>query len=260
MPRCKDLLILFGNILLVLLFAWTFYFTNNVDAQGVPNEGFTLSWPEHLGRTGEETITCLAVPRELEQEIRDRVEKGDETYTAACRITESLVVLLGQLGRNSDPLSVLDLARRDKPIELVRGLPWAERIMKDKSGTPYIVVGAAHLGDVFHSIVSIYSTRTWEQTVLAKQVGVDNQNDFLECPEKGGYGYDTTKNVLQETHRYEDQNGDSFEDIVVETKETSCSTHNSKTSTIVFLATDHGFKKATPSRSSKKSSVRARRP
>jgi hypothetical protein len=209
----------------------------------VSSEGASLSWPGHLGTTREKAVTCLIVSQELEHEIQDRLKKGHE-YTTACRITESLVVLLREFGGNGDPLVVLDLTRRDEPIELSRGLPWVERILKDKSNTPYIVVGGTSLGDLYYSIVSIYSTSTWEQTILARQVGVDNQNGFLECPEKGGYGYDTTKSIFEEKHRYEDQNGDGFEDIIIETVETSCSTHKSKTSTEVFLATDHGFKKA----------------
>jgi hypothetical protein len=224
----------------------------------VSSEGASLSWPAHLGKTGEKAVTCLIVSPELEHEIQDRLKKGHE-YTTACRITESLVVFLRQFGANGDPLVVLDLTRRDEPIELSRGLPWVERILKDKSNTPYIVVGGAMLGDLFCSTVSIYSTSTWEQTILARQVGVENPPGFLECPEKGAYGYDTTKNIFEEKHRYEDQNGDGFEDIIVETVETSCSTLRSKTSTEVFLATDHGFEKKAPLQPSRKRKGQARR-
>jgi hypothetical protein len=130
--------------------------------------------------------------------------------------------------------------------------------LKDKSNTLYLVVGGARLSiGLYASIISIFSTITWEETILARQSGVDNQLGFLECPERGEYGYDTTKSIFEEKHRYEDQNGDGFEDIIVETLETSCSTHKSKTSTEVFLATDHGFKKAARPQRSRKSRSRS---
>jgi hypothetical protein len=224
----------------------------------VSSEGVSLSWPGHLGRLGEEEVRCLTVSSELEHQIQNRLGKGD-TYTTACRITESLVVLLAEHGSNGDPLGVLDLERQGEPIELLRGLPWIERTLKDKSGVLHIVVGGSGLSlGLFGSTVFIYSTRTWKQTILARQFGVDSQGEFLECPEKGGYGYDTTKKVFQEKHRYEDQNGDGFEDIIVETVETSCSTYESRTSTEVFLATDHGFKKKAPLQPSRKRKGQAR--
>lgn len=223
----------------------------------VSSEIVSLTWPGHLGRFGEEGVRCLSVSAELEHQIQNRLGKGD-TYTSACQITESLVVLLAEHGSNGDPLGVLDLSRQGGPIELLRGLPWIERTLKDRSGDLHIVVGGAGLSlGLYGSTVSIYSTRTWKQTILARQFGVDRQDEFLECPEKGGYGYDTTKKVFQEKHRYEDQNRDGFEDIIVETVETSCSTYKSKTSTEVFLATDHGFKKAARLQPSRKSPSRS---
>ena len=46
---------------------------------------------------------------------------------------------------------------------------------------------------------------------------VSTNGTGLEYPEKGGYGYETMKQVVEEKHTYEDQNGDGFEDIIVET-------------------------------------------
>jgi hypothetical protein len=226
----------------------------NPNSVRISSKGVSLSWPAHLAKLGEEGVRCFTVSSELEQQIQDRLGKGN-TYTTACRITESLVVLLAEHGSNSDPLSVLDLTRPGRPIELLRGLPWIERTLKDKSGVLHLIVGGAGLSLGFYgSTVSIFSTKTWKETILARQSGIDNQQyDVLECPEKGGYGYNTTKKVFQETHRYEDQDGDGFEDIIVETVETSCSTNKSRTSTAVFLATDHGFKKAARPQRSRKS-------
>lgn len=222
-----------------------------------PSSASALSWPGHLGLLGEEAVHCLTVSPELERQIQERLEQGD-TYTTACRITESIFVLLTERGGNGDPLGVLDLTRQGGPIEISRGLPWVERILRDRSNTPNIVVGGARLSfGLYGSMLSIYSTKTWKQTILARQFGVDTQDGgFLQCPERGGYGYETTKKVFQEKHRYEDQNGDGFEDIIVETVETSCLTHESKASTAVFLATMQGFKKATPAKTSRKKPVR----
>jgi hypothetical protein len=184
----------------------------NPNSVRISSEGVSLPWPGRLGKLGEEGVRCLPVSSELEHQISDRLGEGD-TYTTACRITESLVVLLAEHGSNGDPLGVLDLDRQGGPIELLRGLPWIERTLKDKSEVLHIVVGGASLRDgLLGSIVSIYSTKTWKQTILTRQFGIDSQDGFLECPEKGGYGYDTTKKVIEEKHRYEDQNGDGSEE------------------------------------------------
>lgn len=127
-----------------------------------------------------------------------------------------------------------------------------ERILKDKSGTLHIVVGGARLTlGLYTSAVSIYSIKTWAGLSLARTEGIETGGS-LECPEKGGYGYDTMKLIIEETHSIEDQNGDGFEDISVETTETSCSTHKSRISNKVFLATDKGFKETTVLQSSQK--------
>lgn len=217
-----------------------------------------LYWPSYLGESGEKGVACLSGPTELQHEIEDRLGKA-HVYTTACQITELLFILLAQNGGNGDPLGVLDLTRQGGPIKLIQGLPWVERILKDKSGTLHIVVGAAVLRlGLYGSIVQIYSTKTWEGLTLARAEGKQNQQSgFWECSEKGDDGYETTKQIVEEKHRYEDQNGDGFEDIVVETVETSCATYKSKISNKVFLATDHGFKEAAPP--SKKSKVRPRR-
>jgi hypothetical protein len=203
-----------------------------------------LFWPDYLsGKTGGKGVACLPTPAEFGHEIEGRLGK-DHLFTTACQITESLFILLREKGGNADPLGVLDLTRQGGPIELTRGLPWVDRILKDKSGTMHIVVGGAVLRMGFYgSAVDVYSTKTWKRMLLARAEGIENGSS-LECPEKGGYGYEATKQVLEEKHTYEDQNRDGFEDIVVETVETSCSTYKSRTNKTVFLATDHGFKEA----------------
>ena len=164
----------------------------NPDPVIVPSAGTKLSWPNNLGKSGKRGVACLSGPTESAHQIEDRLGKN-HVYTTACQITESLFVLLDEHGGNGDPLGILDLTRRGEPIELIRGLPWVERILKDKSGTRHIVVGGAVLRMGFYgSTVSIYSTRTWEGLILARAEGIENGGSSLECPEKGGYGYETS--------------------------------------------------------------------
>ncbi|MGC4095676.1 MAG: lysozyme inhibitor LprI family protein [Nitrospira sp.] len=230
----------------------------NPDPVIVIDKGASLSWPNYLGKSGEEGVTCLSGSTELAHKIQDRLGHN-HTYTTACQITESLFLLLDEQGGNRDPLDVLDLTRRGGPIKLIRGLPWAEKLLKDKSGTLHIVVGGAGLSLGFYgSTVRIYSTKSWEGVDLAHTEGIDNGSS-LECPEKGGYGYETIKNILEAIYRYEDHNSDGFEDIVVETVTTTCATHKSRSVTKVFLATENGFKVVTPLETSQKSNTKQRR-
>lgn len=228
----------------------------NPDPVIVPGEGKNLSWPNHLGKSEDAGVTCLSGQAELQQQIEDRLG-NNHIYTTACQIMDSIFMLLDENGGNGDPLGVLDLTRRGGPIQLMRGLPWLERILKDKSGTVHIVAGGAGLSQgLYGSLVSIYSTKSWEGLMIARSVGIDNQSSVLQCPEKGGYGYEATKEVLQETHKYEDTNGDGVEDVVVETLTTFCTSGKAKTTTKTFLATESGFKEVSLLQPSKKSDLR----
>ncbi len=216
-----------------------------------PSSASALSWPGHLGG---EAVRCLTISPEDEHQVADRLGT-DDSYTTACRVTESIVMLLAERGRNGDSLGVLDLKKTGSPIELGRGLPWIEKTLQDKSGVVHIVAGNGTLRDGNWSyLLALYSTITWSRTDFARRSGPDSE--VMVCPEAGEYNYSFTPKLVEESHRYEDRNGDGFEDIVVETVETSCLTQKSKASTAVFLATMQGFKKATPSKTSQKKPVR----
>jgi|CXWL01.1.fsa_nt_gi uncharacterized protein YecT (DUF1311 family) len=230
----------------------------NPDPVIVPGEGKSLSWPNHLGRSEERGVACISGAAGFERQIEERLG-STHVYTTACQIADSIVMLLDEYGGNSDPIGVLDLTKRGGPIELGRGLPWLEKVIKDKSGALHIVVGNTVLRLGFlGSQLTLYSIKTWDGLAIANSSGVDDQSGSLQCPEKGGYGYETTREVLKETHKYEDRNGDGFEDIVVETVITSCASGKTKTITKTFLATESGFKEAPTNQASNK--VRSRRP
>lgn len=219
-----------------------------------PSSASALSWPGNVGLLGEEAVQCLAISPEDEHQVTDRLGT-DDAYTTACRVTESIVMLWAERGGNADSLGVLDLKRNGSPIELGRGLPWIEKTLRDKAGVLHIVAGNGTLRDGnWDAILSLYSTTTWSRIDLARRSGPDS--NFMVCPEAGEYNYSFTPKLVQESHRYEDRNRDGFEDIIIETVETSCLTHESKASTAVFLATMQGFKKATPSKTSRKKPVR----
>ena len=216
-----------------------------------PSSASALSWPGHLGG---EAVRCLTISPEDEHQVADRLGT-DDSYTTACRVTESIVMLLSEQGGNGDSLGVLDLKKTGSPIELGRGLPWIEKTLRDKSGVVHIVAGTGTLrDDNWHYLLSLYSTTTWSRIDFARRSGPDS--NVMVCPEAGEYNYSLTTELVQESHRYEDRNGDGVEDIVVETVETFCLTQKSKASTAVFLATMQGFKKATPSKTSQKKPVR----
>lgn len=228
----------------------------NPDPVIVPGKGKTLSWPNHLGRSEERRVACLAENAGFEGQVEERLG-SNHFYTTACQIADSVVMLLDENGGNSDPIGVLDLTKRGGPIELGRGLPWLEKVIKDRSGALHIVVGNAVLRLGFlHSQLTLYSIKTWDGLAIANSSGVDDQSGYLQCPDKGGYGYETTREVLKETHKYEDGNGDGFEDIVVETVITSCASGKTKTITKTFLATERGFKEAPTSQASNKARSR----
>lgn len=230
----------------------------NPDPVIVPGEGRSLSWPNHLGRSEERRVACIAGTAGFDRQVEERLG-SNHFYTTACQIADSIVMLLTENGGNSDSVGVLDLTRRGGPIELGRGLPWLEKVIKDRTGALHIIVGNAVLRmGFFGSQLTLYSIKTWDGLSIASSSGVDDQSGSLQCPEKGGYGYEATREVLAETHKYEDRNGDGFEDIVVETVITSCASGKTKLTAKTFLATESGFKEAPTSQPSNK--ARSRRP
>lgn len=211
----------------------------NPDPMIVPGEVKEVSWPNSLGGEPERSVPCADTTLDLRGQVQDRLGKN-HPYTTACQITDAIYLLLDENGNN--PLGVLDVTRRGGPITINAG-PWVDRLIKDKSRTLHVVSGASGMTQgLLTSALHVVSTKTWQSVLLVTREWMDGRS--FGCPHKGDYGYDAVKQSVQATHKYSDQNGDGFEDIVIEVTENDCTTSKSKTYTKVFLATENGFKEA----------------
>jgi uncharacterized protein YecT (DUF1311 family) len=213
----------------------------------VPEEGIALSWPDHWGRSPEAGGECLLESVEAHHQIEDRLGRN-HIYTIACQISDSLYIFMNESGGSGNVLSVLDLTREGEPIVLVRGMPWIDRVLKDKSGVRHLVVGDKGLRyGPYQSDIFVYSARIWEGLAITRLEGVETQIASLECPHAGTCGY---KTVSVGKQSYEDKDRDGFEDIVVETVVTTCATNKSKTINKIFIATEDGFREVSSVKSS----------
>lgn len=186
------------------------------------------------------------LPSEIVKQLTLQSDSGslpsDSMITFNCQLKPSKLLLSFSEGRSTENgIYVVDPSGKTKPHKLTRGSHSQIDMVKDKSGTPYLLTRASAIthGTLWHEY-RLLNLKTLNSKIIYEgeedgESGGCHRHEFLNLK----------KALLQHNIQVADANADGHRDIILIAQEEDCQTLLLSTITKTFTATRKGFSSTT---------------